>query len=131
MHTLSEILSNHTLCHMLNRGNTLVQLPRHLSFPPVNFNQLFHPLHSCFCHSLNRATWLCIICSFQTTLREFVDTVVNCFMRQALLTINRKYFCMNILCTELFCSQKCTVEHRSSVVLSSSTVTILTTETNL
>jgi hypothetical protein len=36
---------------------------------------------------------------------------------------------MNILCTESFCPQKRTTERYSSVVHSSSTVVILTTET--
>jgi hypothetical protein len=47
-----------------------------------------------------------IICDFRTSLRECLDSVVNRFMRQTLPTVKRKYFFMNILCIESFCSQK-------------------------
>jgi hypothetical protein len=69
---------------------------------PVSSNQFFHLLHSC---NLNRATWSGIICDLRTLLREFFDQVVNRFTCQTLPTVNRKYFFMNILCTESFCPQ--------------------------
>jgi hypothetical protein len=56
---------------------------------------------------------------------------MNRFMEQTLPNINRKHFFMNIICTESFCPQKRTTEGCSSVEYSSSTVTILTTETNI
>jgi hypothetical protein len=43
---------------------------------------------------------------------------------------NQENFFMNIICTEYFCPQKRTTEFISSVVYSSSTVDILTTETS-
>jgi hypothetical protein len=61
-------------------------------YPAVSLNQLFHPLHSCFCHSLNRATWSGLIWDFRTSLREFLDPVVNRFTRQTHPTVNRKHF---------------------------------------
>jgi hypothetical protein len=64
-------------------------------------------------------------------LREFLDSVVNPFTRQTLLTVNRKHFFMNILCIESFCPQKHTTERYCSVVHSLSTVAVLTTETSL
>jgi hypothetical protein len=54
---------------------------------------------------------------------------VSRFTRQTLPNINRKHF-MNILFVESFCTQKKgTTESCSSVLHSSSTVAILTTET--
>jgi hypothetical protein len=47
-----------------------------------------------------------IICDFRTSLREFLDPVVNRITRQTLPTVNRKYFFVNILCPESFCRQK-------------------------
>jgi hypothetical protein len=73
-------------------------------YPPVSSNQLFHPLHGCFCHNPNRANWSGTICDFRKSLREFLDLVVNRFTRQTLPTTNKKHFFMNILCIE-FCSQ--------------------------
>jgi hypothetical protein len=75
-------------------------------YPPVNLNQLLHPLHSCFYHNINKATWLCIICDFRTSLREYFDPVVKRFKRQTLPTVKRKNFFMNILCIVSFCPQK-------------------------
>jgi hypothetical protein len=62
---------------------------------------------------------------------EFRDPVVNRFTRQTLPTVNRKYFFMNILCIQSFSQQKHTIGRCPSVVHSSSTVAILTTETIL
>jgi hypothetical protein len=52
---------------------------------------------------------------------------------QTLPTVNRKIFFINILSLSHFAHQKekCTLERCSSVILSSSTVAILTTGTNL
>jgi hypothetical protein len=89
-----------------------------------------HWSHDC-CLSHFR-TWSCIICDFRTSLTEFLDPVVNRFMRQTLPTVNRKHFFMNILCIKSFCSQrKRTTEHCSSVIYFSNTVAILITETSL
>jgi hypothetical protein len=44
------------------------------------------------------------------TVAAFLDQVVNRFTRQTLLTVNMKYFFMNILCLESFCPQKRTKE---------------------
>jgi hypothetical protein len=63
--------------------------------------------------------------------RNVCHPVVNRFTRQTLPTINMKHFLMNILCIESFCPQKRTTVHCSSVVNSSNTVAILTTETSL
>jgi hypothetical protein len=76
-------------------------------------------------------TWSGIICDFQTSLREFVEPVVNCFMRQTLPTANRKHMCMNILCTESICPQKKCSRALLFGCTSSRTVAILTTETSL
>jgi hypothetical protein len=43
---------------------------------------------------------------FRTSLTEFLNPVLNCFMWQTLPTINSKHLFINILCTELFCPQK-------------------------
>jgi hypothetical protein len=71
-------------------------------YPHISSNQLFRPLHSCFCHNLNMATSSGIICEFRTSLREFLDQVVNRFTRQTLPTVNMKHLFMNILCIESF-----------------------------
>jgi hypothetical protein len=54
----------------------------------------------------NRAAWSGIICDFQTSLRELINTVENRLRRQTLPTTNRKNFFINILCIESFCLQK-------------------------
>jgi hypothetical protein len=100
---------------MLHHGNTLVQLLHCLLYPPVSSNQHFHPLHSCFCRNLNRATRSGIVCDFPKFLREFLNLVVNPFTRQTLPAVNRRHFFMNILCIESFCPQKITTERCSSV----------------
>jgi hypothetical protein len=51
-------------------------------------------------------TWLGIICDFSMSLKEFIDPVVNRFMRQTLATINRKHLFVNNLCIESFWPQK-------------------------
>jgi hypothetical protein len=61
----------------------------------------------------------------------FLDPVMNRFTRQTLPTVRRKHFFMNVLCIESFCPQKNTTERCSSVVCSSDTAAILTTETTL
>jgi hypothetical protein len=43
-----------------------------------------------------------IICIFRTSMRGFLNPVVNRFTRQTLANVNRKHFFMNILCTESF-----------------------------
>jgi hypothetical protein len=62
--------------------------------------------------------------------RKVCHPVLNRFTRHTLPTVNRKYFFMNILCIEFFCSQR-TIERCSSAVHSSSTVAFLATETSL
>jgi hypothetical protein len=57
--------------------------------------------------------------------------VLNRFTRQTLPTVNRKHFFMNVLWLESFCPKIRTTERCSSVVQSSSTVAILTTELSL
>jgi hypothetical protein len=85
----------------------------------------------CCCLSHFR-TWSGMICVFRLSLREFLYPVMNCFMRQTLATVTRKHLFMNILCTKSFLpTKKRTKERCSSVVYSSSTVAILTTETRL
>jgi hypothetical protein len=44
--------------------------------------------------------------STSSSLREFLDPVVNRFMRQTLSTINRRLFIINMFCIESFCPQK-------------------------
>jgi hypothetical protein len=61
-------------------------------------------------------TWSGIICDIRTSLVECIDLVENRFTRQTLLTVNRKHFCMNMLCIEFFCPQNGTTECCSSVV---------------
>jgi hypothetical protein len=62
---------------------------------------------------------------------RFISPVMTVLREKTLLTVNRKYLFMNILCTVSFCPQKRTTERCSSVVYFSSTVVILTTETSL
>jgi hypothetical protein len=74
-------------------------------YPPLSSNQLFHPPHSGFCRNLNRSTSSGIICDFRTSLREFLDSVVNRFTRQTLPTVHSKHLFTDILCIEYFRSQ--------------------------
>jgi hypothetical protein len=67
----------------------------------------------------------------QRSFATFLDQVVNRFRRKTLPTSNNKYFFMSILCIESFRPQKRTSERYCSVLNSSSTVAILTTETSL
>jgi hypothetical protein len=98
-------------------------------YPPVSSNQLFHPLHSRFCRNLNWATWSGgISCDFRTSLREFLDPVVNRFTRQTLPTVNRKHFFINILCIESSCPQK--RAYRNAFLRYYAPLAILTTETS-
>jgi hypothetical protein len=55
-------------------------------------NPLLHP------HFIN--------CDFRTSLREFLDPVLNRFTRQTIPTLNRKHIFMSILCVESFCPQE-------------------------
>jgi hypothetical protein len=59
--------------------------------------------YSCISYFL---TWSGIICDFLTSLREFLDLVVNRFTRQTLPTVNRKHVFMNILCIGPFVHKK-------------------------
>jgi hypothetical protein len=63
-------------------------------------------LHSCIFRSLNRVTWLGIICDFRTSLRKFINLAVNRFTRPTLPTINRKHFFMTIRSIQSFRLQK-------------------------
>jgi hypothetical protein len=45
------------------------------------------------------------ICDFRTSVREFLDPVVNRFKQQTLPTVNTKHFFMSIICIETFCPQ--------------------------
>jgi hypothetical protein len=45
--------------------------------------------------------------------------ILNCFTRQALPTVNRKYFFVNILCIGPFCSQK---THNRTLLLGSGVI---------
>jgi hypothetical protein len=64
-------------------------------------------------------------------LERIYDPTVNSFTRQTLPTVNRKHFFMNILCIAPVCPQKSATKFCFSVVYSSNTVAILTTETSL
>jgi hypothetical protein len=104
--TFSETSNDHALCCMLNHGNTLVQLLHCLS------------LSSCQLEStLPSAAQVLLSQSQQDDLVEHHMWISNLLeiisrpsceplMRQTLPTVNRKYFFMNILCIETFCSQK-------------------------
>jgi hypothetical protein len=59
---------------------------------PVHRNPLRRCLFDC-CLSHFR-----ISVSTSSSLREFLDAVVNCFTRQTLPTVNKRHFFMNILC---------------------------------
>jgi hypothetical protein len=63
--------------------------------------------------------------------RNFCHPAVNRFTRQTLPTVYRKHFFMNIFALSPFAHKKSTSERCSLIVHSSSTVTILTIETNL
>jgi hypothetical protein len=71
---------------------------------PVRRNPQYRSFYDC-CLSHFR-TWSGIICDFRTSLREFLDPVVNRFTGQTLPAVNRKYFFMNFICSESFCPQK-------------------------
>jgi hypothetical protein len=75
-------------------------------------------------------TWSGIICYFRTSLREFLDPVVNRFTRQTLPTVNRNISLWISYTLSPFAHKKRTTERCSSVV-HSSTVAILTTKTSL
>jgi hypothetical protein len=55
------------------------------------------------CRRLNRTTCSGIICDFRTSLREFLNTILNRFKPQTLPKIDRKQFFAYI---ESFCPQK-------------------------
>jgi hypothetical protein len=67
---------------------------------------------SCLSHF---RTWSGIMCVFRTSLRQFIDSIVNRFTRQTLPTVNRKHFFINTLCIESFCPQKKT--HNRTLLL--------------
>jgi hypothetical protein len=81
------------------------------TYPPPTLIHLFHGFTSvskpaayksfdcCLSHF---RIWLGIIYDFLTSLREFLDPLVNCFTRQTLPTVNRKHFFTSILCAESF-----------------------------
>jgi hypothetical protein len=75
----------------------------------------------------NFCTWSGIICDFRTSLREFLDPIVNYFKWQKFPTVNRWIS----FALSPFAYKKSTTEHCSSIVHSSSTVVILTAETSL
>jgi hypothetical protein len=63
-----------------------------LEISPTNIDTLVSSLYSssfdcCLSHFF---TWSSTIWYFRTSLREFLDPVVNCFTRQTLPTVNRK-----------------------------------------
>jgi hypothetical protein len=116
----------------LGGGNFISRyiLHQHWYTCPVALQVRRNPQHGCF--------WLVSATSappFQPLRlqRNICHPVVNRFMRQIVPNVNRKHFFMNILGIESFSPPKKrrTIERCSSVLHPSSTVTILTTETNL
>jgi hypothetical protein len=73
---------------------------------PIALPLLRNPQHRGLCYLSHFRTWSGIVCYFWTSLREFLDPVMNRFTRQTLPTVNRKYFLMKFLCIESFCPQK-------------------------
>jgi hypothetical protein len=70
-------------------------------------------------------------CDFRTSLREFLDPVVNRFTQQTLSAVNRKYSLWISFAFSSFAQKKKhTTELCSSVVYSSRTVAISNTETS-
>jgi hypothetical protein len=110
-----------------------------LDIPSTNINKLVPSLYQCVkTHSIE-VFWLLSqplphLVGHNLRLSnvlEFLDPVVNCFTRQTLPNVNREHLFMNILYIEFFCPQKRTTERCTSVVHSSSTFAILTTEISL
>jgi hypothetical protein len=110
---------------------TVVQLLHCLSLSSCQLESTLPPAAQLLLSQSKQGTWSGITYDFQTSLREFLDPVVNCSVLQTLPTINRKHFFMNILCIESFCPQKHTTERCLLVLHSSSTFAILTTETSI
>jgi hypothetical protein len=93
-----------------NRGKTCISrhiIHQHWCTSPIALPVHRNPQHTSF--------WLLsqplrhlrlIIRDFRTSLREFLDTVVNRFTRQTLPTVSRKHFFTNTLCIESFLPQK-------------------------
>jgi hypothetical protein len=129
--TLSKTSNNHALCYMLNHGNTLVQLPYCLSLSSC---QLESTLPSTAQLILSQSQQ-CDLVGHHLPLSNVLEKISRptCELLYATNTSHhtQETFLMNILCTESFCPQKRTRECCSSVLCTSSTVTILTTETSL
>jgi hypothetical protein len=83
-------------------------LHQHWYSCPIALSVRRNPQHRSFfiVVSVTSAPVWVIICDFRTSLREFLDPVVNRFTRQTLPTANRKHLVMNIPCIESFCPQK-------------------------
>jgi hypothetical protein len=106
MRKLSETSNNHALYCMLNHGNTLVQLLHCLSLSSCQLESPLPPAAQLLLSQSQQGDLVDIICDFQTSLREFLDPVVNHCTRHTLSSINRKYFFMNKLCIESFSPHK-------------------------
>jgi hypothetical protein len=108
-------------------SQTLIRMSHHLTSASKSIAQ--KSFDCCLPHF---CTWSGIVCDFRTYLKEFLDPIVNSYTRQTLPSTNGKHFYMNILCIGSFCQKKKrTTERCSTIVDSSSTFAILTTETSL
>jgi hypothetical protein len=108
-----ELHPSHSLCCMLNHGNTLVHL---LYRPSSSFCRLESVLPPTTQLLLSQCLQGNLVRHHLQLSNEFLDPVVNHFTQQTLPIINRKRFFMNIFCIGSFCPKNHTAERCSSVV---------------
>jgi hypothetical protein len=129
---LSESSNDHALCCMLNHGNTLVQLLHCLALSSCQLGSTLPPATQLLLSKSQQGDLVGHRRQLSNVLERISRT--SCEPLYAINTshVNRKHFFKNVLCIEAFCPQKIRITKRySSVVYSSSTVAILTTESSL
>jgi hypothetical protein len=85
------------------------------TYPPSTLIHLSHRFTSASKPAAQKSFWLLSqplphlrfnLFVISETSATFLGPLVNCFTRQTLPTVNRKYFLMNILCIESLCPQR-------------------------
>jgi hypothetical protein len=108
-----------------------------LDITSTNIDTFFHRFNSASKSTAQKSSDCCLSHSFtsvstSSSLRKYINQVLNRFTRQTLPTVNRKHFFIHILCIEPLCPEKRT--HKRTLLFGStplSKVAILTIETGL
>jgi hypothetical protein len=130
--TLTETSNDHALCYTLNHGNTLVQLLHCLSLSSCQLESTLPPTAQLILSQSQQGDLVWHHLRLSNVLERMYRPSCERLYATNASHRNRKHFFMNILCIESFCpKKKGTTERCSSIVQSSSTVAILTTETSL